>query len=408
MILTFFRNLFRDLKRQPLRTSLTLSGVGWGTFAVVMLLAFGTAVSKQNLKSFRGVGQGFVIAFPASTTITYQGIPKGRLVRLTPEQVLLAGQKVPGIRRTSFEFTATRAIRYSREDVLNTVRGVTVNYGDIRNIIAGKGRYLNDTDMTQKRRVCVLGNTIKENLFHEEEAVGRTIFIEGLPFTVVGVMKEKIQTSNFSGQFDEHCVFVPWTTYSALFGDKYVNSFIFQPANPANSKRIIRLMREELGDMAGFSPDDKDALFVWDWTEFEKSFSIFFLAFNIFLGVIGAFTLLVGGVGVASIMLVVVEERTKEIGIKLAVGAKRRHVLWQFFIESLAIVLLGGSLGFLFAALVLKALPIEKIEDFVGHPMINPTVGVATILILLTIGVISGLMPARRAASTNPIEALRK
>jgi putative ABC transport system permease protein len=408
MILTFFRNLVRDLRRQPLRTTLTLSGVGWGTFAVVILLAFGSAVGRQNLKSFRGVGQGFVIAFPASTTMTYKGLPKGRRVRLTPEQVLLAGQKVPGIKRTSFEFTATRAIRYRREDVLNTVRGVTVNYGDIRNIIAGQGRYLNDADMSQKRRVCVLGDVVTENLFHEEEAVGRNIFIEGLPFTVVGVMKKKIQTSNFSGQRDEHCAVIPWTTYSALFGNKYVDSLIFQPANPANSKRTIRLMREELGDLAGFSPDDNDALFVWDWTEFEKSFSIFFLAFNIFLGIIGSFTLLVGGVGVASIMLVVVEERTKEIGIKLAVGAKRRHVLWQFFAESLTIVLFGGGLGFLLAALVLRALPVEKIEDFVGNPLINPAVGMVTVLILLAIGIISGLMPARRAASTNPIEALRK
>lgn len=408
MILTFFRNLFRDLRRQPLRTTLTLSGVGWGTFAVVMLLAFGTAVSKQNLKTFRGVGQGFVIAFPASTTMPYKGLPKGRQVRLTPEQVFLAGSKVPGIKRAAFEFTSTRAIRYLREDVLNTVRGVTVEYGDIRNIIAGRGRYINQADISKKRRVCLIGDVIKENLFHEEEAVGRTIFVEGLPFTVVGVMKKKIQTSNFSGQRDEHCVVIPWTTYSALFGDKYVDSLIFQPADPANSKRTIRLMREELGDMAGFSPDDNDALFVWDWTEFEKSFSIFFLAFNIFLGVIGSFTLLVGGVGVASIMLVVVEERTKEIGIKLAVGAKRRHVLWQFFAESLMIVLFGGGLGFLLAVLVLKAIPVEKIEDFVGIPLINPAVGIVTILILLTIGTISGLMPARRAASTNPIEALRK
>jgi putative ABC transport system permease protein len=408
MIFTFFRNLLRDLRRQPLRTSLTLSGVGWGTFAVVLLLAFGSAVSRQNLKSFRGVGQGFVIAFPASTTLAYKGIPKGRRVRLTPEQIILAGQKIPGIKRMSFEFTASRRIRYRREDVLNTVRGVTVEYGDIRNIIADKGRYLNETDMTLKRRVCLLGNTVTENLFHDADAVGQTVFIEGIPFIVVGVMKEKIQTSNFSGQFDEHCVFIPWTTYSALFGDKYIGSLIFQPENPAASKSLIRLVREYLGKRAGFSPDDEDALFVWDWTEFEKSFSIFFVAFNIFLGLIGSFTLLVGGVGVASIMLVVVEERTKEIGIKLAVGAKRRHILWQFFTESLAIVLIGGGFGFLLAALVLKVIPVEKIEEYVGIPQINPAVGVATILILLFIGIISGMMPARRAASTNPIEALRK
>ena len=408
MIFIFFRNLFRDLRRQPLRTSLTLSGVGWGTFAVVLLLAFGSAVGRQNMISFRGVGQGFVIAFPASTTLSYQGLPKGRLVRLTPEQVLLTGEKVPGIKRMAFEFTASRPISYGREDVLNTVRGVPVNYGDIRNIIAGQGRYLNDTDMALRRRVCVLGNTITENLFHKEEAVGRTILIEGIPYTVVGVMKKKVQTSNFSGQFDEHCVFIPWTTYSAIFGDKFIGSFIFQPQNPAASKRITRLVREDLGKRAGFSPDDKDALFVWDWTEVERSFSIFFLAFNIFLGVIGAFTLMVGGVGVASIMLVVVEERTKEIGIKLAVGAKRRHILWQFFAESLTIVLFGGGMGFLFAALVLRAIPVEKIKDYVGIPEINPAVGAVTILILLVIGIVSGLMPARRAASTNPIEALRK
>jgi putative ABC transport system permease protein len=408
MIYIFFRNLFRDLRRQPLRTSLTLSGVGWGTFAVVLLLAFGSAVGRQNMISFRGVGQGFVIAFPASTTLAYQGLPKGRLVRLTPDQVLLTGEKVPGIKRMSFEFTANRPIRYGREDVLNTVRGVTVDYGDIRNIIAGKGRFLNDTDIAFKRRVCVLGNKVTENLFHKEEAVGRNILIEGVPYTVVGVMKKKIQTSNFSGQRDEDCAFIPWTTYSAIFGNKYVSSFIFQPRNPAASKRITRLVREDLGNRAGFSPDDKDALFVWDWTEVERSFSIFFLAFNIFLGVIGAFTLMVGGVGVASIMLVVVEERTKEIGIKLAVGAKRRHILWQFFAESMMIVLFGGGLGFLCAALLLRVLPVEKIKDYVGIPEINPAVGVVTILILLTIGIVSGLMPARKAASTNPIEALRK
>lgn len=408
MILTFIRNLFRDLRRQPLRTSLTLSGVGWGTFAVVLLLAFGSAVGRQNMVNFRGVGQGFVIAFPAATTLPYRGLPKGREVRITPEQVILAGERVRGIKRMAFEFNASRPISYGREDVLNTVRGVTVEYGDIRNIIPGQGRYLNDTDIAKKRRVCLIGNTIKDNLFHQEEAVGRTIFIEGVPFLVVGVMKKKIQTSNFSGQRDEHCAFIPWSTYAALFGDKFVRSFIFQPEDPAQSKRLTRLVREDLGPRAGFSPEDKDALFVWDWSEVERSFSVFFLAFNIFLGVIGSFTLLVGGVGVASIMLVVVEERTKEIGIKLAVGARRRNILWQFFAESLSIVLFGGGLGFLLAALVVRVLPVEKIKDYLGTPEINPAVGLATIAILVAIGIVSGMAPARRAASTNPIEALRK
>ncbi|MFC2155180.1 ABC transporter permease [Acidobacteriota bacterium] len=159
--------------------------------------------------------------------------------------------------------------------------------------------------------------------------------------------------------------------------------------------------------MIGFSPEDKDALFIWDDNEIENSMKVFLLAFTIFLGLLGAFTLLVGGVGVASIMMVVVEERTREIGIKLAVGAKRKNILWQFFSEGLLIILFGGGIGFFNAALLLNLIPAELIEDYVGIPQINPMVDIVTILVLLIIGTISGMIPARRAASTNPVETLR-
>jgi putative ABC transport system permease protein len=236
--------------------------------------------------------------------------------------------------------------------------------------------------------------------------VGSRVFIEGVPFTVVGVMKHKIQDGNYSGMWDEHSVFIPWTTFQALFGWKYVGNLLWQPYSVNESAEVIGRVRAYLGERAGFSPQDQDALFIFDYTEFEQSLGVFFLAFNIFLVLIGSFTLLVGGVGVASIMLVVVEERTREIGIKLAVGAKRRRILWQFFSESLSIILLGGIIGFGLAALVLGALPVDKLEEYVGRPEINPLVGIVTVFILLLIGTISGLAPARKAASTDPIEAL--
>jgi putative ABC transport system permease protein len=408
MILTFFKNLFTDLYRQPMRTVLTLSGVTWGTFAIVLLLAFGSGVSKTAMKSMHGMGQGIIIVWPGLTTQAYKGFTKGKQVRITPEEILLMKQKVRGIFRISPEFRQNRRIRYKNEEFNNTVRGVNVEYQLMRNTIAQQGRFLNELDIEQKRRVCFLGNTIANKLFHNEKPIGKKVFVEGIPFTVVGVMINKIQNSNYSGQRDEHCLFMPYTTYSSIYGDRYVSNIIIQPWIPEMSATLITQIRQYLGEKIGFSPQDKDALFIWDFTEFEQNLDVFFLAFNIFLAVIGSFTLLVGGVGVASIMLVVVEERTREIGVKLAVGAKRRQIMKQFFSEALVIILLGGLIGFILSALVLQVIPTHLIEDYVGNPQINYTVGMVTILILLAIGTVSGLMPARKAASTDPIIALRK
>ena len=407
MTLTFFKNLFQDLGRQPLRTILTLSGVVWGTFAVVLLLAFGDGLGKNQRKTMHGMGDGIVIAWPGRTTMPYKGFNKGRIVRVTPSEVEALSEQVEGILRVSPEFIGRRNIRYKKEEYNNTVRGVNVAYERMRNTIPRTGRWINGDDLRDKRRVVFLGASIAADLFHDEEPVGNEIFIAGIPFKVIGVMIEKEQDSNYSGMRDKYSLFIPWTTYSALYGDKYSHVFLFQPYNPEASKAVIGNVRQYLGEKIGFNPDDQDGMFVWDFTDFEKSMNKFFMAFNIFLGLIGTFTLLVGGVGVASIMMVVVEERTREIGIKLAVGAKRRVILRQFFAESLSIILLGGVIGFSLAVLLLSALPVEKIKDYVGIPQINPLVGIVTILILLAIGTLSGFIPARRAASTDPIVALK-
>jgi putative ABC transport system permease protein len=411
MIAIFFRNLFRDLIRQPLRTALTLSGVVWGTFSVVLLLAFGNSVSKAQIKRFHGMGQGIVLVFPSQTTLPWQGFLKGKAVRITPEMVEEIPDKVPGIEVISPEFVGGRLIRHGRNEFRNTVRGVNPRFELMRNTIAAKGRFLDPEDMAARKRVCFIGDVLATDLFATDEPVGQSVFIDSVPFTVVGVMRTKLQSSNYNGQRDERCAFIPWTTYASLYGNKYISNFIFRPLDTGRSKAVMEDIKGHLSKLIGFSPADPDALGVWDTLEFEKQFTTFFLAFTIFLGVIGSFTLLVGGVGVASIMRVVVDERTREIGVKLAVGARRRTILWQFFSESLVIMLLGGLVGFGLSAAVLqaaKAFPEGGFTEFVGVPVLNPLVVVSTVFILLAIGVVAGMIPARTAASTDPIEALRK
>jgi putative ABC transport system permease protein len=411
MIAIFFRNLFRDLVRQPLRTLLTLSGVVWGTFSVVLLIAFGDSVSKAQIKRFHGMGQGIVLAFPSRTTLPWQGFLKGKPVRLTPEMIEDIPDKVPGIEYISPEFVGSRLISYGRKEYRNTVRGVNPQFERMRNTIAAKGRFIDPEDMASRKRVCMIGDVLAQDLFGDEEAVGKSILMDGVPFTVVGLMKKKLQSSNYNGQRDERCAFIPWTTFAALYGDKYVSNFIFRPSDLNRSKAVTTNIKKHLAKIIGFDPDDPDAIAIWDTLDFEKQFVTFFLAFTVFLGMIGSFTLLVGGVGVASIMRVVVDERTREIGVKLAVGARRRTILWQFFSESLMIMLIGGLAGFGLSAGALKAVkaaPAGGFTDFVGVPVLNPMVIVSTVLILLVIGVVAGMIPARTAASIDPIEALRK
>lgn len=411
MFRTLVRNLARDLVRQPMRTLLTLSGVIWGTFSVVLLLTFGDSVSKAQMKQFHGMGQGIVLVFPSRTTLPWQGFVKGKPVRITPEMVEALPDKVPGLELISPEFVGSRLIGYGRGQFRNTVRGINPQFELMRNTIAAEGRFINPQDMEARRRVCMIGDVLAADLFGTAKPVGRTVLIDNVPFLVVGVMRPKQQNSNYNGQRDERCAFIPWTTYASLYGTKYVSNFIFRPLDPGQTKAATEGIKKHLAKLVGFDPADPDALGVWDTMEFEKQITVFFLAFTLFLGLIGSFTLLVGGVGVASIMRVVVDERTREIGVKLAVGARRRTILGQFFGESILIMLLGGAVGFGLSAAAIRAVhafPQKGFTEFIGSPSLNPVVIAATVLILLTIGVVAGMIPARTAASTDPIEALKK
>ncbi|MDZ4698420.1 MAG: ABC transporter permease [Rhodothermales bacterium] len=399
---------FYDLWAQRLRTTLTILGITWGTVAVIVLLAFGVGLEKQSRKNMHGMGDGIVVMFGGRTTKSFEGFPDGREIPLREEDAMMLAREISEIESISPEYIERNtAVRVGQASTMPAITGIYPVYGDMRNVIAEPGgRFINTLDMQNRRRVAVLGNEIKRLLFADEDAIGKQIMVGEAAFTVVGVMQPKTQNSSYNSR-DSDRMFIPASTHKSLFGDRYVNNIIYQPADPLLSEAIETRVYEVMGRRNRFDPTDEDALGIWDTNEADKFMRAFFLGFNIFMGVIGSFTLTVGGIGVANIMYVVVRERTREIGVKRSVGARRRDILMQFFGETFLIVGIGATLGFGIAVGLVKALAFLPIQDAVGTPEVSPMVAVTTMALLAIIAFLAGFFPARKASRLDPVECLR-
>jgi putative ABC transport system permease protein len=403
----YVRQFLRDVRAQKLRMFLTLFGLIWGTAAVTLLLAFGEGLGAQVKKQQKGLGENIVIAWPSRTSRPWQGLPRGRRVQVTREDVEAIRTQIPQITYLSGEYSADNAkIRVGAKTVAPSVVGSNPEFALMRNIIPSSGgRFYNDDDMNLRRRVVFIGDELARDLFGEKPPVGETLYIDAVPFQVIGVMQKKGQDSSYSGR-DKDKAFVPYTTLQAMYGFKYVDNFVFQLANAGESEAAKKQVLAMLGGKYRFDPEDEEAIGMWDTTEGMKFMDVFFGVFNTFLGVVGAMTLVVGGIGVSNIMNVAVEERTKEVGIKMALGAKKRYVLGQFLTETLLITLVGGIVGFAISWSICAAFPVQ-FEEYVGKPEISVKVALVTTAILGTIGLLAGWFPARTAANLKPVEALR-
>ena len=406
--LMFATQFLRDMKSQKLRTFLTIFGIIWGTASVVLLLAFGKGLQAQNQESMHGLGEGIVILWGGKTSKPYMGFGRGRWVQLREEDAALLKREIREMGGVSPEYSKwNTTMRYKKNTVTQNMIGIYPVFGELRNIYAEMGgRFINPIDLEAQKRVVFIGNELKEDLFGQDQAVGKYIFIDNVPFLVVGVLEKKSQDSSYSGR-DAHKAFVPATTFAAMYGHKYVNNLIFKPKDPTKVESVKKQVYGVLGKKNKFDPEDKEALAMWDTSEMEKFLTYFFLAFRAFLAIIGTFTLIVGGIGVSNIMNVVVEERTKEIGIKMSLGAKKRHILSQFVFETLMITFVGGTIGFMFAFMVVKVFPYFKLEEYMGIPEISFSAGLIAVGVLGLVGFISGFFPARRAANLNPVQSLK-
>jgi putative ABC transport system permease protein len=398
--------MLQDVRHQKVRTVLTLFGITWGTVSVSLLVAFGEGLEKRIRKNEHGMGENIVIAWPSRTSLPYQGLGKGRRIRVNEEDLEVLRREIPEASFSGEHERSKSAFRRDRVRITPQISGNSPIFAAMRNIIpASGGRYVNDVDVDRRRRVLFLGDKLKKDLFGEGEAVGQTVMIDNAPFVVIGVMEKKAQDSSYSGR-DQDKAFMPDTTFNGFFSERYVDDFIFQARVEGQVPEVTRKVYAVLARRHQFDPKDKEAIGMWDTTEAEKFFRVFFGTFRAFLGIIGSFTLIVGGIGVSNIMYVVVEERTREIGIKLAVGAKPRFIQGQFLVETLTLTAVGGALGFLVTLLVMAAFP-ASLDEYIGTPEASPFVILTTATLLGIIGFVAGYFPARRASLLDPVVALK-
>jgi putative ABC transport system permease protein len=405
--LEVFRQLYRNLRSQKLRTFLTTFGIVWGTVAVSLLLAFGQGLHKSMIQSAAGLGDRIVIGWPMRTSLPWEGIGKGRRLLMTEDDIEAVKLQAVGLAGISSEYAKSFKVHNGSKTMMVDVSGVSPVFGTMRNLIPQEGgRFFDPLDMSHRRRVAFIGDAFAKDFFGEANPVGKTFMLADSPFLVVGVLKPKEQDSSYSGR-DKDKMFIPSTTFRAITGEKTMDDFIYKAETPEGNKALTLDIRGILAKRLHFDPKDDQALMVWDTTDMFAFMDAFMLGFQLFLGIVGSLTLVVGGIGVSNIMNVVVEERTREIGIKMALGAKRGYVLRQFLLETMTLTGIGGALGLLLSAGICAVFPKFGLTEYVGVPLISPSVAALTAGVLGFVGLLAGYFPARDAANLDPVIAMK-
>src|SRR5689334_544360 len=404
------------LRRNRTRSFLTMLGIVWGIVTVTLLIAYGNSFRSILVGGFDAFGKSVVIAWPQQTSEQPGGQRAGKKVVLEQADLDMIKATAPLVKYACLETVRRPSIAYGDRMVgTDPVRGVCPEYGEMRNEVPSEGRWINAEDEMERRRVIFLGGRLKEQLFSGRPAVGETVTVAGVRFTVIGVMARKIQLSNYFSSDDESA-WIPYSAAGDLWNTRYAAVMVFEPIAPHFEKRAMAQVRAAVATRQQFSPTDEKAIQMFGRDEFRPVIDGITIGLEVLLTFIGTLTLGIGAVGVMNIMLVSVDERIREIGLRRALGAKKWHIQAQFLAETLLIMMLGGLLGIMVSYAVAAAvgtLPMmgPLYEDESGKGDIHLRISMMTVWIstavLWFVGVASGLVPASRASKLDPVEALR-
>jgi putative ABC transport system permease protein len=411
-----FRDLladtFRTLWAHKLRTFLTMFGIAWGIVSIMLMVAASEGLRVGQKKVADSFGKDIMIFFAGRTSMQAGGTRAGRAIHFDDTDYLFVQREATSCREVMPELGNNELVHSAFNSGLLLVTGSLPPFADVRSIPIGSGRFYNWDDQAAGRRVAFIGSDVRKQLYSGRPALGQTIELAGIPYTIIGVMQEKDQDSSYDGR-DVSKVFIPFGAMIRDFPNK-------PPAEPRNVDRLLVTpksleqddackfeVRRALGRVHGFDPHDEEAAHVWDTVEDGKAFRTMTDGMKYFLGVVGVVSLFLGGIGVMNVMLVAVRERTREIGVRKSVGATRGAILGQFFAETLIIVFASGGFGMAVACGLCALVNTLPMPQYFAGLLATWTSGLAALALLGTVAVLSAMYPARRAAAVDPIEALR-
>jgi len=411
-----FRQAVATFRAHKLRTFLTMFGLVWGIASVILLVGLGRGFVVDQKRHMETLGKDLVIVWGGRTSTQVGGRAAGREIRLNVDDAELIRDECYLVKNVSPELRRTIP-EVSQFNLANRgVVGMWPSYQDFRSLKVSEGRLITDDDEREGRRVLVLGSKAYRQLFPGQPAIGATVLVKSVPYSVVGVLAEKKQNSNYSGP-DNDYLFAPYSAVSRDFPPPekpgagitrgYLDDIVFEVGDPENHEAAVLQVRRAIGRVRHFDSTDKDALFIWDTMDGAKQLAKIFGVVTLFFGCVAVVTLCLGGIGVMNIMLVSVSERTREIGTRKAMGATKRDILRQFFAESAMLTIVSGILGLSVGIGICVAMVVIPLPDFVPHPIVSPISIVISILTLSLITVTAGMYPAQRAADMQPVESLR-
>jgi len=402
------------LSRHRLRSILTMMGIVWGLTTVVLLLGYGQSVSEGVLAAFIGIGNNVIIVWQGQTSMQAGGQRAGKRIHFKYEDIQAIRDEAPLVRLVSAEWDDDLPFKFGDKVISVQSKAIQYPYGEMRKLNIAEGRYFEESDFSEHRHVLVFGPNAAKKVFGGRDPVGDHVSINGETWDVIGLLKLKIQDSSNNGPDNEN-VFLPFESLSDINDQRDPGMFVFQPITALQHKAALAQVREVLARRHNFNPKDDKSSPEWDTVDDAKDIEQFGIALRVILGFIGALTLGVGGVGVMNIMLVSVTERTREVGLRKAVGARNRDIALQFLVEALVLTFAAGAVGMLVSVVLAHAIPpmplyseMYKTANHDGDIFLKTSSGVmlTAFVILTVVGVSAGLWPALKASRMEPVEAL--